>query len=50
MLVKGDTGLNVLSGNLGYRAARTLRDYVDGLVQDCSKSIVLAMELVQSCT
>ena len=24
--------------------------YIDGLVQDCTKSSVLAMELLQSCT
>ena len=24
--------------------------YIDGLVQDCSNSSVLAMELLQSCT
>ena len=24
--------------------------YIDGLVQDCSNSIALAMELLQSCT
>ena len=27
-----------------------LKGYVDGLVQDCSNSNVLAMELLQSCT
>ena len=43
-------GFNVLNSNLGYRAARTLRDYDDGLVQDCSNSIALAMGLLQSYT
>ena len=28
----------------------TLSCYIDGLVQDCSNSIALAMELMQSCT
>ena len=27
-----------------------MQSYVGGLTQDCSNSIVLAMELVQSCT
>ena len=27
-----------------------LHNYIDGLVQDCSNSSVLAMELLQSCT
>ena len=26
------------------------REYLDGLVQDCSNSSALAMELLQSCT
>ena len=28
----------------------TIYEYIDGLVQDCSNSSVLAMELLQSCT
>ena len=28
---------------------RYLMPYIDGLVQDCSNSIALAMELLQSC-
>ena len=27
-----------------------LKDYIDGLVQDCSNSIANALELLQSCT
>ena len=30
--------------------AKRIKIYIDGLVQDCSNSIALAMELLQSCT
>ena len=33
-----------------FQDAQAIENYLDGLVQDCSISSVLAMEILQSCT
>ena len=35
--------------HVGVRVAMGDKEYIDGLVQDCSNSSALAMELLQSC-
>ena len=39
-----------LSLKLGQDSFAQIRWYIDGLVHDCNNSLVLAMELLQSCT
>ena len=46
---------NVWSGEspgplLNYNLKKHFQDYIYGLVQDCSNSSALAMELLQACT
>ena len=43
------THLGICRG-LPHSVLRNLNPYIDGLVQDCSNSSALAMELLQSCT
>ena len=44
------TSISISLAGVLYGISVMLRDYIDGLVQDCSNAIANALELLQSCT